>query len=243
MKMKVILFLFSFLCTCASISAQETKTMSAKYCMTYADYQKSKWIDVDEMTLVHRTESQIKWWGGGDFQFDIPIDKTLEKTIKKKAFAVYMDDTLYVNMHNLKHKGSKFGSGYILAFKTKDGRLVFTERYVSRTKNMAMGALVGAGGVFGSMISGAAIGTAEWAMSLEKKVVYLIDPNTEKVLCLDQDVVPGLLEGHPELLDSYSQIDGKHAKRSAAIVFPLLVQSGFIICDMISGDNQRGRFE
>jgi hypothetical protein len=70
-------------------------------------------------------------------------------------------------------------------------------------------------------------------------VVYLIDPNTEKVLCLDQDVVPGLLEGHPELLDSYSQIDGKHAKRSAAIVFPLLVQSGFIICDMISGDNQR----
>lgn len=63
--MRVIIFLFSFLCTCASISAQETKTMSAKYCMTYVDYQNNKLYQgavlwpVEKSRGLHRSQGQF----------------------------------------------------------------------------------------------------------------------------------------------------------------------------------------
>ena len=226
---KIIPLFFVILCVCTNMTAQETKTMSGKYCLTFEDYSNGRWTEVEEMTLVRRTDSQRMWSGGGDYKFDVSSDKAIEKTIKKKAFAVCMDDALYVNLHNLKHKGVRFGSGYDMAFKTKNGGLVFNETYISKKKAMLSGALAGAGGVFGGAIAGGVIGAAEWAVSLEKRVTYLIDSDTNKVLCLDEIVVPELLEGHADLLEAYSQVDGKQAKRSASVVFPLLIQSGYII--------------
>ncbi len=207
----------------------EHKTAPAKYCLSYADFKADNWIDVDSLEFHKRTASQKAWAGGTDFNFKT-ADKELMKTIKKKAFAVVFDDSLFVNSHGLKHKGQAFGNGYVKGYRLSGGRIVFLYSYVSMGKSIGLGVSAGIGvgfGAIGGLIGGMMVGmtmNSDWV----GKVCYLIESDARKVTCIDQEVLPQLLQGHDDLIEEYNRIEGRKEKREAAVVMPMLIRAGLI---------------
>ena len=202
--------------------------MDARYCMSYDDYVNNQWQTVEKLQRITRTEGQLKWSGGGLYRFK-KEDKEFDKKLKKEVFAIEFGDTLYINLYGLKHKGAYFGIGYNSCYRMEN-KIVFTENYVSKKKNMAIGALAGAGGVFAGAIGGLAVGLADYSIHSQwaKHVCYIVDNNTKKVTLIDQETMPSLLADHPDLLSKYDKVEGKKEKRSAATVMPLLLKAGII---------------
>ena len=109
-------------------------------------------------------------------------------------------------------------------------KIVITDRYVSKKKNMAIGALAGASGVFAGAIGGLVVGLADYGLQAkwEKEVCYIIDNDTKKITLIDQEMMSTLLADHPDLLSQYNQVESKKKKRSAITVMPLLIKAGLI---------------
>lgn len=208
---------------------QSVKKMPVSYCMSYEEFKADSWQKADDVQLVMRSEAQVAFSGGGGYKF-VTGDKEQDKLFKKKVFAVIYGDTLYVNLKGLKHKGALFGSGYAHAYRMTDGRMVFTEKYISRMKNMSLGAMAGAGGVFVGLLSGVVIGAVDYSIQSQwpKQVAYLVASGAPQVTLIDHELLPGMLSDHPELLKEYDKVEGKKEKRSAAIVMPLLIKAGAI---------------
>ncbi|MBR7043147.1 MAG: hypothetical protein IKI18_03050 [Prevotella sp.] len=213
---KIFFSLLTFLSYCSCVSAQEIKTMQGKYCLTFTDFVNDQWNSIDSLSLKTRSKGQMILAGGGDYQFEVPSDKQLEKLLKKQVLVVCIDDTYYVNLRKLKHKGAKFGVGFTIAYKTTDNKLVFNEKYI------AFGVPASPVGLIGGAIAEVR------DEKLEDKVCYLIKSDEGKVVCIDKDILPDLLVNHNDLLKIYSQVEGTKNKRNAAIVFPLLVKAGII---------------
>ena len=200
----------------------------ARYCMSYEEYVNDQWKTVEQLRRVTRTESQMKWSGGTLYRFN-KMDKVFDKMLKKEAFAIDFNDTLYVNFYGLKHKGALLGTGYDKCYRMGK-KIVITDRYVSKKKNMAIGALAGASGVFAGAIGGLAVGLADYGLQAkwEKEVCYIIDNDTKKITLIDQEMMSTLLADHPDLLSQYNQVESKKKKRSAITVMPLLIKAGLI---------------
>lgn len=215
---------FLLLCLIAvTASAQDKDTLyrHAKYCLTFADCKAGRWTDADSVVKVSRTAGQIKWNGGTSVRFDA-ANKDLGKTLKSKAFAVVMDDTLYVNVHGMKHAGVKWGNGYSVAFPYDNGeQLLFVERFISRGQNMKVAMGAGLGGIVGGVMMA---GTLDWT----GKVCYLIGDDTKKAICIDSDMMTDILKEHPELLEKYNQLKGKKEQRAASNVMPMLIELGLV---------------
>ena len=115
--MKIIIINTLFLLAPLAISAQNEAEnyQHAQYCLSFADYQASNWIDADSITKIYRTDSQIMWSGGTAIRFK-GIDNETTKILKNKAFAVNMNDTIYVNLHSLKNARARWGNGYSIAY-------------------------------------------------------------------------------------------------------------------------------
>lgn len=221
--MKRIVTYTLFLFVPLEISAQNGAEdyQHAKYCLSFVDYQANKWIDADSITKIYRTDSQIMWSGGTAIRFN-SIDKETTKILKSKAFAVSMNDTIYVNLHSLKNSGARWGNGYSIAYPYDNNKqLLFLERYVSRGQNMkfALGGAVG--GMVGGLI---AAGTIDWT----GKVCYLINHDDSKVTCIDGDEMQQILKDKPELLENYNRVSPKKERRAATYVMPFLKKAGLV---------------
>jgi len=193
----------------------------AKYCLSFVDFQEGKWIDAENVTKVTRSDSQIMWSGGTAIRFE-GIDKETTKILKSKAFAVSMNDTIYVNLHSLKNSGARWGNGYSIAYPYDNNKhLLFLERYVSRGQNMKFAL----GGAFGGMVGGLiAAGTVDWV----GKVCYLINHDDSKVTCIDGDEMQLILKDKPELLEDYNRVSPKKERRAASYVMPFLKKAGLV---------------
>ncbi len=209
-------------------TVENVTVKDARYCMSYEEFVNNQWQSVEQLKRIIRTENQKFWYGGAPYQFK-KDDKAFDKLLKKKAFAIAFDDSIYINFHGLKHKGAPLGLGYDKCY-LMGNKIVITDRYVSKKKNMTMGALAGAGGVFAGIIGGTALGIAsqeiltKWA----KQVCYIIENDTKKITLIDQEMMETLLANHPDLLSQYNQVEGNKEKRSAITVMPLLIKAGII---------------
>lgn len=234
--MKRCIFMSAILLLSLTAMAQEKNDESssnvivkdARYCMSYEEYVNDQWKTVEQLRRVTRTESQMKWSGGTLYRFN-KLDKVFDKMLKKEVFAIDFNDTLYVNFYGLKHKGALLGTGYDKCYRMGK-KIVITDRYVSKKKNMAIGALAGASGVFAGAIGGLAVGLADYGLQAkwEKEVCYIIDNDTKKITLIDQEMMSRLLADHPDLLSQYNQVESKKKKRSAITVMPLLIKAGLI---------------
>lgn len=221
--MKIIIINTLFLLAPLAISAQNEAEnyQHAQYCLSFADYQASNWIDADSITKIYRTDSQIMWSGGTAIRFK-GIDNETTKILKNKAFAVNMNDTIYVNLHSLKNAGARWGNGYSIAYPYDNNKhLLFLERYVSRGQNMKFAL----GGAVGGMVGGfIAAGTVDWT----GKVCYLINHDDSKVTCIDGNEMQLILKDKPELLEDYNRVSPKKERRAATYVMPFLKKAGLV---------------
>ena len=97
-------------------------------------------------------------------------------------------------------------------------------------KSIGLGVSAGIGvgfGAIGGLIGGMMVGmtmNSDWV----GKVCYLIESDARKVTCIDQEVLPQLLQGHDDLIEEYNRIEGRKEKREAAVVMPMLIRAGLI---------------
>ena len=128
--------------------------------------------------------------GGGDFKI-YNGDKELDKEIKKKTFAIEIDDTLYTNCIGLKFKKRPIGAWFAPGLICK-GKVYFTAIPTGSNAAMAFG------------VVGAAVQSANAAPS---RVFYEVDDSEKKLKLdrVDSKKMEELLQRYPELLERYQK--------------------------------------
>lgn len=117
-----------------------------RFCRTYQDFCNDKWEYVDSISITHHSKSHQFWWGGNDYKISCK-DKDIDNVLKKEAFVVAHDDSLYVNCRNLRYEKCAFGKGYVRAKRIGNRSLLVVNRLTGRdiVKEQAK-----AGAMFGS---------------------------------------------------------------------------------------------
>ena len=182
-----------------------TEPMTASFCMSFSDYKNNNWIVIENVVRKTRSDEQTR-------------------LLKKKAFAVMYNDTVYISLRGLRHGGARFGGGYDKALKCKDGSLLFAEKYISRITNYMQ--LRG--------LDFSAIDRASEESQLQNRVWYIVSSDERKIECIDDKYAKRLLAGRKELLDEYSHFNkkqdssGGEEKYNAARMLPFLKKIGIL---------------
>ena len=127
-------------------------TVSAKcgYYRTYEDFIEGNLISLDTIFAdAHGTARQF-WWGGNDYTLTTG-NKDTDKKLKKDAFVLMQDDTLYVNCRKLRFEKTRFANGYAKTRRIGEHSLIFVNRTIGKeaesdaiVARMAFGAIGGA---------------------------------------------------------------------------------------------------
>lgn len=221
MKRYTLCLLLSLVALTASAQDAGLHYQHAKYCMSFADYQADWWTDVDNVAKVTRSFGKVKWSGGTAIRFE-STDKELSKLLKSQAFALMMNDTLYVNLRNMKHAGAKWGSGYALAYPFDHNKqLLFLERYVSTGQNMKVALGTFTAGIIGGF---AMANTINW----KGKECFLIESDNPETTYIGSEKMQELLKDKPDLLKRYSAFQTKKEQRDAYNIMPLLIEARLV---------------
>ena len=112
--MKTLFFVLCLFLSVEGALSQET----GKLYTTLSDLLNETSSSTLNVIKEKRNKKQLFMSGGGDFKI-YNGDKELDKEIKKKTFAIEIDDTLYINCIGLKFKkrpiGAWFAPGLILS--------------------------------------------------------------------------------------------------------------------------------
>lgn len=218
MKRSALCLLLSLVALMASAQDTALHYQHAKYCMSFADYQADWWTDVDNVAKVTRSLGKVKWRGGTSIQFK-STDKYLNRKLKSEVFAIAMNDTLYVNLRNMRYAGAGWGSGYAPAFPFNDNhQLLFIERYVGGGQNYETALVMG-------LITGVAVyRLTDW----KGKVCYLIGSDNQKATFLNNKMMIELLANKPDLLKRYCALQNKKEQLDASYIMPLLIEAGLV---------------
>ncbi len=195
-----------------------------RFCRTYQDFCNDKWECVDSISITHHSKSHQFWWGGNDYKISCK-DKDIDNVLKKEAFVVAQDDSLYVNCRNLRYEKCAFGKGYVMAKRIGNRSLLVVNRLTGRdiVKEQAK-----AGAMFG------AIGAASAASdNMKQQVCYVISKGADEkgkieVRLLNDKLMSQMLKDHGPLLAEYYLEDDDGLRILASRVCPLLEKAGLI---------------
>lgn len=232
--MKKFLLITMFMLSCTFVvNAQDanedndkcdvTEPMTASYCMSFSDYKNNNWVVVENVVRKTRSMGAKEWSGGGDYNFETD-NLEQKKVLKKKAFAVMFNDTIYVALRSLRHGGTRFGGGYDKALKCKDGSLLFAEKYISRMTSF----------MINKGWDSDATNRPSKESQLQKRVWYIVSSDEKKIYYIGDKCAKALLADRKELLDEYNNFNAKHdssggtEKYNAARMLPFLKKIGFV---------------
>lgn len=182
--MKTLFIVLSLFLTVEGALSQE----SGKLYATLSDLLNETSGNTLSVIKEKRNKNQLFMSGGGDFKI-YNGDKLQDKEIKKKTFAIEINDTLYINCIGLKFQKRPIGAWFAPGFICK-GKVYFTAIPVGSDAALAFG------------VVGAAVQSANAASS---RVFYEVD-DSEKKLKLDKvgsKKMEELLQNYPELLERY----------------------------------------
>ena len=92
MAHRFIQLLFS---TALLLSANSTSAQCG-YCNSFEDFMEDKWIPLDTLINEEPNTKILSLWNGNRYMFTTGNKKT-DKILKKKAFVVKRNDTLFLN--------------------------------------------------------------------------------------------------------------------------------------------------
>lgn len=216
MKKKLI----TFLLTIIAISANA----QCKYCNTYEDFIADRWQKLDTIYCDSHSKTRQLWWGGNDYKLTTG-EKAIDKILKKKAFAVMRDDTLYVNCRNLRYENTRFGNGYTKAMRIGQRSLLFVNKIIG---SEAQGNVMRSQflfGVIGSMITA--------SEQMEQQVCYVIsfgaNNNGEiSIRLIDDRLMEQMINDarHNDLYDEFYAERDPEKRLLAKHVIPILEKAG-----------------
>ena len=221
MKSKFLRLLFgvALLLNANSMSAQSA------YCNSYEDFLKDNWIPLDTVNKEGPDNSQLWWWGGNSYKFSTG-DKATDKILKKEAFMVKQNDTLYVNCRDLVFSDVRFGNGYAPTKKIGKSSLLFVnKRDIGKAQ-----AVYGGGMAFGA-IGGAIMGAAN--SQAAQLVCYVISSgkNNNGVIyarVLNDEMMDLLLSGHEDVKNEFYSEKNKRKRLWVSYVLPILEKAGIL---------------
>ena len=184
--MKTLFFVLCLFLSVEGALSQET----GKLYTTLSDLLNETSSSTLNVIKEKRNKNQLFMSGGGDFKI-YNGDKELDKEIKKKTFAIEIDDTLYINCIGLKFKKRPIGAWFAPGLICK-GKVYFTAIPTGSNTAMAFG------------VVGAAVQSANAASS---RVFYEVDDSEKKLKLdrVDSKKMEELLQRYPELLERYQK--------------------------------------
>ena len=193
-----------------------------RYCNTYEDFLEGRWQQLDTIYCKSHSKSRQIWVGGSDYTLTAG-DKTLDKILKKEAFAVMLADTIYVNCRNLQYEKTRFGSGYTKAMRVGERSLLFVNRFIGGDAqvNAAMsGVMFGAlGGVLAA------------SKQVKQQVCYVISYGADNkgriaVRLIDDSLMNQMINNRDDLHDEYYAEKESSKRLLATHVIPILEKAG-----------------
>lgn len=196
--MKKVIYLFVLLFFTTAASAQD------KMYVNLADLLSDEGEVLTTLNKTKRSKSQIALSPGADYEIYSAGNRELSKYLKKRAYAVRLNDTLYINCKQLKYKKYRFGNWYAQAELIK-GHVYFQAQPLGQIASSTLVPKEGSklGGTVGDAIN---------ASNLNDKVFYVINPGTGEADFVGKEMMTRLLSTHqPALLDQFSQEESERA--------------------------------
>ena len=199
-----------------------TITAQKRFCRTYEDFIDNKWEELDSIHIKTHSKSHQMWWGGSDFAFTTG-NKATDKLLKKEAFAITIDDTLYVNCRDLRFDGTRFGNGYVKARRIGQRSLLIVNKIIG--KKAAESEFVSA------YMFGAIGGAISASNHMKRQVCYIISHGINEngvidLRLINDKLMENMLKKDTDLCNKYySEKDDKKRMKANHIV-PILEQAG-----------------
>lgn len=201
-----------------------TANAQDRYCNTYEDFLDGKWQQLDSINCKSHSKSRQIWWGGSDYTMTAG-DKELDNILKKEAFAVMKDDTLYVNCRNLRYEKTSFGSGYAKAWRMGDKSLLMVNRMIGKSAQKD------------ELLSSLVLGVVGEAMTMNKQVkqqvCYVISEGANEkgritIQLIDDKMMDQMLVNRKDLSKEYYAEENKAKRLLATHVIPILEKAGLL---------------
>lgn len=215
-----------FLCGLLTIANAQVK-----YCMNYTEFVKGQWKTAEHVSVANKNEAMKRIVQSSDYKMEAD-DEALEKLLNKKAFAVEIDHSLYVNCRTFRHQGVRFGAGYALAFRLGNDKLCVVNRKVGTSTLIETGVVSGLTSFTPLVVSAiASAGLTE--VQLANQVCYMVDSEAgsngkTKVTQIGDQLMPELLGNQKALLEKYHTAGDKRTRQSALNVLAVLHEAKVI---------------
>ena len=215
-----------FLCGLLTIANAQVK-----YCMNYTEFVKGQWKTAEHVSVANKNEAMKRIVQSSDYKMEAD-DEALEKLLNKKAFAVEIDHSLYVNCRTFRHQGVRFGAGYALAFRLGNDKLCVVNRKVGTSTLIETGVVSGLTSFTPLVVSAiASAGLTE--VQLANQVCYMVDSEASsngktKVTQIGDQLMPELLGNQKALLEKYNAAGDKRTRQSALNVLAVLHEAKLI---------------
>ena len=215
-----------FLCGLLTIANAQVK-----YCMNYTEFVKGQWKTAEHVSVANKNEAMKRIVQSSNYKMEAD-DEALEKLLNKKAFAVEIDHSLYVNCRTFRHQGVRFGAGYALAFRLGNDKLCVVNRKVGTSTLIETGVVSGLTSFTPLVVSAiASAGLTE--VQLANQVCYMVDSEAgsngkTKVTQIGDQLMPELLGNQKALLEKYHTAGDKRTRQSALNVLAVLHEAKVI---------------
>lgn len=202
-----------------------------RYCMNYTEFVKGQWKTAEHVSVAKKNEAMKRIVQSSDYQMEAD-DEALKKLLNKKAFAVEIDHTLYVNCRSFRHQGVRFGAGYAVAFRMGNDKLCVVNRKVGTSTLIETGVMTGLTS-FTPLLVGAIASAGLTEVQLANQVCYLVDSEAgsngkTKVTQIGDLLMPVLLGNQKALLEKYHAVGDKRTRQSAMNVLAVLHEAKLI---------------
>ena len=158
---------------------------------------------VTTLSKSKRTKNQIYLSPGADYEVYSLVNKDLTRYLKKRCYAVRLNDTLYINCRNMKYKKYRFGNWYAQGLLVK-GKVYFQAQPLGQ---IATSTLLPKE----NSKLGGSVGDAINASNLDAKVYYVINAATGEAEFVGREMMTQLLSSQPDLLERFEQENSEGA--------------------------------
>lgn len=194
--MKNNLFILIFSCFTVNSLAQEQKLPNGVYLSLEQLKKKTPAFDIN-LQVIRRTEGDIGFNGGNDYEIKSDIDSLNKRFIKKIMFAYVKNDSLFLN--GIHHRLSTWYAlsltqGTFLAFKG------------SMSNDKASSEVAPYGIMFGAIGGGIA-----GANAAKKRFLYVLSLRTGNVRPLKKEYISERLKENQSLLDQFNNENDKES--------------------------------
>lgn len=224
MAHRFIQLLFS---TALLLSANSTSAQCG-YCNSFEDFMEDKWIPLDTLINEEPNTKILSLWNGNRYMFTTGNKKT-DKILKKKAFVVKRNDTLFVNCRNLILSDERFGNGYTPTKRLGKHSMLFVNKLNS---SQAIGKAAIAGLLFGA-VGGAVVGAIEDGANSQafRQVCFIISSGENRngdinARMLNDEMMDMMMADHEDLKNEFYSEKSRRKRLLASYVIPILEKAG-----------------